>query len=216
MAGVGRSSTKWLRERGGFGTATASTQPPSQRPTRSASPSRQRLGKLPIFAPAPATASRCTSHHEGSRNFAMRQLPATLIVIAGMLALPAAATAAEEDTLPRVLEVSTTSRFEPHSPSELGQTATAYHDDSQLAREHHGTHARHDCAQRRTARQRGLCRTRQRTGSGPDGNARSGRVLDVQAAGDRVQLHGDRHDGIRRRTIAHKDRELHRCDPTAV
>lgn len=58
----------------------------------------------------------------GSRNFAMRQLPVTLIVIAGILALPAAATAAEEDTLPRVLEVSTTSRFEPHSPSELGQT----------------------------------------------------------------------------------------------
>jgi len=54
--------------------------------------------------------------------FAMRQLPVTLIVIAGMLALPAAATASEEGALPRVLEVSTTSRFEPQSPSELGKT----------------------------------------------------------------------------------------------
>jgi len=52
----------------------------------------------------------------------MRRLPVTLIVMAGMLALPAAATAAEEDALPRVLEVSTTPRYEPVSPSELGKT----------------------------------------------------------------------------------------------
>jgi hypothetical protein len=45
-----------------------------------------------------------------------------VILVAGILALPAAAAATEEVTLPRVLEVSTTPRYEPVSPSELGKT----------------------------------------------------------------------------------------------
>jgi hypothetical protein len=52
----------------------------------------------------------------------MRQLWIAAVAVAGFLVLPAAATATEEDTLPRVLEVSTTSHFEPQSPSELGKT----------------------------------------------------------------------------------------------
>ncbi len=52
----------------------------------------------------------------------MRQLRVALVAVVGLLALPAAAVATEEDTLPRVLEVSTTPRYEPVSPSELGKT----------------------------------------------------------------------------------------------
>ena len=51
-----------------------------------------------------------------------RKLPIAVVAVAGLLALPTAARAVGEGTLPPVLEVSTTSRFQPKSPSELGQT----------------------------------------------------------------------------------------------
>lgn len=57
-----------------------------------------------------------------SRNFAMRRLPVTLIVIAGMLALLAAVAAAAEGTSPPILEVKTTSHYEPETPREPGKT----------------------------------------------------------------------------------------------
>jgi hypothetical protein len=58
-----------------------------------------------------------------SRKFvAMRRLPVTLIVIAGLLALLAAVAAAAEGTSPPILEVKTTSHYEPETPREPGKT----------------------------------------------------------------------------------------------
>jgi hypothetical protein len=139
-----------------------------------------------------------------------------LIVMAGMLALPAAATAAEEDALPRVLEVSTTPRYEPVSPSELGKTelhitTTANWRVSITVRAHGATVLSEE--QRGTE---GFVEQGKELAPGPTGTHGAVVFWSCKPPGTVYSYTVTATTEYGRRTVAHKDWQLHRRQPTAV